>query len=575
MSSISNRSNNELQTAAMSDKLYNVGMYLRLSRENTEYDGHESMSLENQEAMLSKFISMMPGWVEKRIYIDNGASGGNFNRQGFRDMMEDIRNGVINLVLVQDLSRFGRNYLETGQYLEEELPALGCRFVALADGVDTADGENDIMPFLNAMNDYYLKNISDRIKSVFVAKAQAGHKLTGSAPYGFIRNPDNHTMLIVDEYAAGVVKRIFEMRANGLGYGKIVSALNQDNVPPPRLYYYLRQGKEPTDKCGKLWQIHAIPKILRDEVYLGHTVSMKYTRNYRNSKNKRRNEDEWLKVTGTHTAIIDTALWDKVQEVNKQLSKHVENARPRQASLFSGKIFCADCKVPMTPFSQKKEGKHTKHERRTTYACKTYHVSGRQSCSRHSINEDVLKKIVLNNIQSHASVIALDEQRMTADLHKRLVGDFSSDRADTQKQLGQLKQTLHNLDLKLEQLYEDKITGDITAETFAKLAATAEAERADISDKVTMLEQGTQEAKARLGDIQNWIRLIKENAAVSDVDRNLIDTLIERVDIGESRIEDGVKVQDVGIVYKFVGNLFAIPNAAEAAKEDVRNGKTA
>ena len=553
--SASKNSNGRLQTA---DKLYNVGMYLRLSRENSDYDGHESMSLENQEAMLSKFVGMMPGWVEKRTYVDNGASGGNFNRQGFRDMMEDIRNGIINLVLVQDLSRFGRNYLETGRYLEEELPALGCRFVALADGVDTADGENDIMPFLNAMNDYYLKNISDRIKSVFVAKAQAGHKLTGTAPYGFIRNPENHTMLIVDEYAARIVKRIFEMRADGLGYGKIVAALNQDEIPPPRLYYYLRHGKEPTDKCGKIWQIHVISNIVRDEVYLGHTVSLKFKRNYRNSKSKLKNPDEWLKIPDTHTAIVDTATWDKVQEVNKQLAKRVENARPRQASLFSSKIFCADCNVPMMPNSEKKQGKKTKGERTNRYSCKTYHVSGRQSCTRHSIREDVLQGIILNNIRTHAAAITIDEGRMTADLHRKLVGDFSSDRADAQKQLGKLKQTLYNLDLKLEQLYEDKITGAITAETFTKLAATAEAERADISNKVAMLEQGTQEAKARLNDIQNWIRLIKENAAVNEIDRNLIDTLIERVEIGESRVESGVKVQDVGIVYNFVGNPFAI-----------------
>ena len=205
----------------MSDKLYNVGIYIRLSRENTAYADGDSMSIENQQSILSKVISMMPGWVETRTYIDNGASGGNFNRRGFRDMMTDVRNGDINLVLVHDLSRFGRNYLESGKYLEEELPSLGCRFVALTDGIDTDTGENDIMPFLNAMNDYYLKNISDRIKAVFHAKAKDGQKLTGTAPYGYMRNPDDNTRLIVDDYAAAVVRRIFEMRADGMGYTKI------------------------------------------------------------------------------------------------------------------------------------------------------------------------------------------------------------------------------------------------------------------------------------------------------------------------------------------------------------------
>ena len=537
----------------MTDRLYNVGMYLRLSRENTAYDGHDSMSLENQEAMLSKFIAMMPGWVEKRTYIDNGASGGNFNRQGFRDMMEDIRGGVINLVIVQDLSRFGRNYLETGKYLEEELPALGCRFVALMDGIDTADGENDIMPFLNAMNDFYLKNISDRIKSVFEAKAKAGHKLTGTPPYGYMRSPEDKTRLVVDEYAAGVVKRIFEMRAEGLGYGKIVCALNGGNIPPPRLHYCQRQNREPSATCSTTWQLHSIPTMLRDEHYLGHTVSLKYTRSYRSSKIKYRNESEWLKIPGTHTAIIGRDLWDKAQEVNAKQAKWVENAREPQTYLFSGRIFCGDCKVIMMPHSEKRYRDKDSGERRNTYSCKTYHVSGRQKCSRHSINEEALKTIVLKNIQRHADSIMLDEERMTADLHKKLIGGITVDKADTQKQLRELKQTLHNLDLKLEQIYEDKITGVISVDTFAKLAAKTEAERNGIADRVCLLEQSAIETKARLGDIQNWINLIKENASVADVDRSLLDTLIERVEIGESKVEDGVKMQDVTIIYRFVG----------------------
>jgi len=157
-------------------------MYIRLSTESTAYRGEESMSIENQKAILSKFIAMMPGWVEKRMYIDNGATGGNFNRKGFQDMMEDVRSGVINLVLVKDLSRFGRNYLESGKYLEEIFPSLGCRFVALDDGVDTETGENDIVSFYNAMNDFYLKNISDRIKNNPVPRFRPLHFTAKPAP---------------------------------------------------------------------------------------------------------------------------------------------------------------------------------------------------------------------------------------------------------------------------------------------------------------------------------------------------------------------------------------------------------
>jgi len=253
------------------DKLYNVGSYIRLSNDSVAFRKDESQSIENQKFMLSKFISVMPGWIEQKYYIDDGFSGGTFDRPAFSEMMEDVKQGKINLVLVKDLSRFGRNYLEAGKYLEEELPSYGCRFVSLAEGIDTETGEDDIVPFLNAMNDHYLKNLSDRIKSVLTAKAKNGQKLSGFAPYGYVRSPENHTKLIIDEYAAEVVKRIFELRADGSGYAKIANILNEDGILPPRLYYYLSQNREPV-RATKIWYTPTVRSILQNEVYVGNIV---------------------------------------------------------------------------------------------------------------------------------------------------------------------------------------------------------------------------------------------------------------------------------------------------------------
>lgn len=537
----------------MTDKLYNVGMYIRLSRENTAYTGEDSMSIENQQAILSKFISIMPGWVEMRIYIDNGASGGNFNRQGFQDMMTDVRNGVINLVLVQDLSRFGRNYLESGKYLEEELPSLGCRFVALADGIDTETGENDIMVFLNAMNDNYLKNLSDKIKAVFHAKAKDGQKLTGTAPYGYMRNPDDHTRLIVDEYAAGVVKRIFEMRSDGLGYGRIVKALNSEEIPPPRLYYYLRQNREPSKTCSRQWQLHAIPTMLRDEHYLGNTVSFKYSRSYRSGKSKSRDKDDWLKTLDTHEAIIDSSLWETVQKVNAELCKWVENARKPRPSLFSGKIVCEDCKVSMMPHSDKKS--RDSDERRNSYSCKSYHRTGRTECSRHAISEVPLKKIVLDDIRRQAELISLDEDGMLQRLREKLTAGYVSERTDSLTERRDLKQELHSLGLRIEQLYGDKVSGIITAEIFTEMIGKTEIRRQEVENRLTILEQTETEVKTKVGDIQRWVRMIKEKSAALDVDRDLLEALVDRIEVGESKTENGEKIRDVWIYYKFVGRV--------------------
>ena len=553
----------------MSDKLYNVGMYIRLSKESTAYAGENSMSIENQQAMLSKFISMMPGWVEKRAYIDDGVTGGHFNRQGFQDMMADVRSREVNLILVQDLSRFGRNYLEAGRYLEEELPALGCRFVALADGIDTENGENDILPFLNAMNDYYLKNISDRIKIVFEAKAKNGHKPSGTAPYGYIRDPDDHTRLAVDEYASKVVRRIFEMRAEGMGYGKIVAVINGENIPPPRRYYCQKQNREPLTACRDAWSLHSIRNIVKNEQYLGITVSYKFKRSYRSGKSRKTAEDEQLKIPGTHTPIIDQDLWDKAQRVSAGFRQTVKNARKPQRSLFTEKLFCSDCGIIMMPHSWKKSQKND--ERMKAYSCKTYHVTGRTKCSRHGISEAPLKQIVLDHIRKQAEIIRLDEDGMLKKLREELIAGYTADEADVTAERRSLKQGLHTIDLLIEQLYEDKITGVITAERFRQIADKTETRRREIEDRLTAMEQTEKEAKTKLGDIQSWVRLIKEKSVLEDVDRDLLETLIERIVVGEATKENGVKMQDVWIYYKFVG-LVDAPTPGESRLK-VNNGK--
>lgn len=240
-------------------KCYNVGAYLRLSIKDTDYK-EDSQSIESQQQMLSQFIGMMPGWIEKRFYIDNGFSGGNFQRPAFQEMMEDARCGFINLLLVKNLSRFGRNYLEAGNYLENELPQLGCRFVSLLDNVDTENGENDIIPFINGLNDYYLKNLSDRIKSVLTAKAKTGQYLSGETPYGYMRDSENHTHLVIDEYAADIVKKIYDMRLSGMGYYSIARLLNENEITPPRLYYYNRQNRQPPKNSINMWQQQIVKK---------------------------------------------------------------------------------------------------------------------------------------------------------------------------------------------------------------------------------------------------------------------------------------------------------------------------
>jgi len=261
-----------------------------------------------------------------------------------------------------------------------------------------------------------------------------------------------------------------------------------------------------------------------------------------------------MKTPDTHEAIIDVELWDKVQKVNERLSKTVENRRVPRPSLFSGKIFCSDCKTPMTFYSGKKE--ILKDGRVTncgSYACKTHVVTGFAKCSWHRVYENPLKKIVLDNIRRQAESFQLDEAAMLQKLREKLIGVYSADKATLTAEQHGLKQELHSIDLMVDNLYEDKITGAITAEHFSQLAGKTETRRREVEDRLVAIEKTESQAKTKLGDIQKWIRLIRENAIIEAVDRALLEALIDRVEIGESSKENGVKKQDVWIYYKFVG----------------------
>ncbi|MCL2618047.1 MAG: recombinase family protein [Defluviitaleaceae bacterium] len=349
----------------MSGKLYNVGVYIRLSQADKRAD--ESVSVENQRAMLSQFVSHMPNWILARTYVDEGVSGGNFDRKGFRRMMEDVRGGIINLVLVKDLSRFGRNYLEAGRYIEEELPTCGCRFVALCDNIDTETGDNDILPFLNVMNDFYLRDCSERVKAGIRARAQDGRKLSGVAPYGYVRKPDDRSRLAVDEAAATIVRRIFTLRADGLGYTAIAGILNRDGVAAP---------------VASIWATRTVKLMLNNEVYIGNTVSLKRgTRSYRDSRTFLRDEREWVRADNTHAPIIERPLWNNVQQMNLAARAKMANARAPRPNLFAGLLVCRDCGMKM-------------NRAKNLYHCSTYRRSGNAACSKHEILEGELKKVI-------------------------------------------------------------------------------------------------------------------------------------------------------------------------------------
>ena len=533
------------------NKLYNVGAYVRLSVDSASYD---SDSVENQKSMLSKFITMMPGWVETKYYVDDGATGGNFNRKGFQEMISDARNGIINLVLVKDLSRFGRNYLEAGHYLEDVLPSLGCRFVSLMENIDTEGGENDIMPFLNAMNDYYLKNHSDRIRSIMAAKAKDGQKISGHAPYGFRRSPIECTRLIIDEYSAGIVRRIFDMRKQGVGFYTIAKTLNTEGILPPMKYYLTTAGRDDSHVKSHTWRSCYFNEMTKNELYIGNAVQFeKMIVSHRDKREVSRPADEHIRVDGAFPAIIDRETWDAVQSVNKQASERFAKKRAPEQRLFTGLLFCGDCGAKMVSIKDRRSGKKWGQEYHVSYLCGKYHTTATGECTRHSVSEAPLSKLISERLEVLIEQVRLDEKAVIKILTDKLVGDMTAGKAQRRQERNSLRQRIHKLEFTITKLYEDRVTGTLSSDTSAALIKKNEAERQESEKRLSLLEASEQEAVAKLGDIKKWVRLIKQKSTFDTVDRDLLDSLIDRIEIGEGRKVNGVKEQDIRIYFKFIG----------------------
>lgn len=541
----------------MANKVYRVGAYVRLSVESTSI---ESDSIDNQTTMLSKFIAMMDGWIEVKFYVDDGFSGGTFQRPAFLEMIEDVRQGKVNLILVKDLSRFGRNYLEAGAYLEDILPSLGCRFVAIHDGVDTEDGENDIVPFLNAMNDYYIKNHSDRIRSVMAAKAHAGQKVSGHAPYGYRRCEVENTKLVIDEYSAGIVRRIFEMRSEGKGGSLIAQALNAEGVLPPRLYYKNHVANHAHATKAKVWLPSSILRIVKNELYIGNAVQLQRKINsYRDKRMQMRSEDEWVRLDGIFPAIIDMETWEAVQKVNEANSINIPQTG--EIHLFSKLLRCADCGSVMARNNSKSSytsiitGEKTIYGTYANYFCRHYTNTARGECSMHSISEIHLSQVIFEQLKILLDSVRVSEEAVVNALTKQLIGEHQLSLAERKKEGLALRKRIKKLETAIATLYEAYVTQQTADSTFSKSIQQYETERLDCENRLAIIEASEQKDVVTVENIQKLTQSAREFLGITEISRSLLEALVEKIDIGEAEVVDGIKKQDITIHYKFIGQV--------------------
>ncbi len=505
-----------------------------------------------EHEILSKFV-MLNGWIEVKTYQDDGYSGGNFQRPGFLEMLEDARHGLINLILVKDLSRLGRDFVEVGRYTDVIFPSLGCRFVSVLDCLDSEGDNTDMLHFRSLMNDYHLKDLSSKVKSVLHAKKKSGQYLAAYAPYGYRKSEEDKHKLVIDGESAAVVRQIFQMRQSGMAYGKIAAALNEKGILPPRWYWAVHYGNG-SCKYSRLWAYATVRSLLNDDVYAG-TLTQNYTgsRSYKDKTMIRKPESEWISHEGAHEAIIGPELWEAVQKINQAAKQISANNTPPQASLFTGKLVCADCGHPLVAARETQRRKNGTVKHYTSYFCSRFATTGHSICSWHRIFEISLKNLVLSEIRAHGKAVAADEAAVLDKLKQHIQSASAAQQEDYRQEISRLRRRLEELEQITAKLYEDKVSGAISGDSFSVLIQKNEQERIQKSERLDSLLAGERKAQQDIANIHQWAGTIRQYLDLQELNREIIEELIDRIEVGERTIIDGQRHQDIKIYYRFVG----------------------
>jgi len=525
---------------------YNVGIYERLSRED-EREG-DSVSIQTQDQILRKHVAEQ-GWNLVEVYVDDGYTGGNFKRPALERMIKDAKSGRINLILVKDLSRFGRNYIEFGQYTDYLFPSIGCRFVALHDGVDTIRDDNEIMPFKNLFNEYFLRDCSKKAKNAKRSMAERGKFIGSYAPYGYKLSGDDQRTLVVDEAVAGIVQRLFHLRSQGIGARSIASALNLDGILPPSAYRgaYTR-GRKDEPK----WNGNTVASIYSNEVYIGNIISRKTeTLSYKSNIRLDRDEEDMIRFDQMHEPLIDSETWDACIRVS-QRNCRAKATKTGESRLFSGLLYCADCGHALTSQADTARSGN----RYYYYRCGKYSSCGKSACTSHGISERVLSGLVLDDLQAQLTGSSeLSDEEISQMIAKSRRKSLEDSIASDQEQARTLRYRLEELDNVICSLYEDKALGRIPAGAYVSMAGKYQEEQETRREQLRQLESRLAQADNTDESASRFFSLAKQYLYAEDLTREMTTRLLDKIVIGEKTVIDERRVQSVEIYYRFIGHI--------------------
>ena len=538
-------------------KIKYTALYERLSRDD-EMQG-ESNSIVNQKRYLEEYAQAQ-GFKNIRHFTDDGYSGTNFKRPGFQEMIAAIEAGEIDVVCVKDLSRFGRDYLKVGFYTEIMFPEKGVRFIAINNSVDSANPtENDFTPFLNIMNEWYAKDTSNKIRAIFRSRMQDGKRCSGAIPYGYKRDPEDKNHLLIDEEAAKVVRRIYQMVIDGMGSQAIANQLTADNVLIPSAYLEQSEHGESRnhsyhDPCR--WNCTAVSYILDKQEYMGHTVLGKtICENFKAKKRRKARPDELIIFENTHEPIIDAETWHLVQKLRRRTRRKLANGS--YSHRLSGLVYCADCGKRLSyssPQSQHRPDGKT-YDADSSFRCPTY-KSMYGECTMHYIKSSTLDKLVDEAVRKIARYVLRNEQAFLEQVRVLTSADQKQTQSEDKKELVNIKKRIAELDNYIKRLYEGNASGKIPDRQFEKLMAQYDSEQQELEERVKEIEASIHEIQQESENGQQFVRLVQKYRDLTEIDQTALNEFIDKVVVHEAtggRTAD--RSQQIDIYFNFIGQF--------------------
>lgn len=544
-----------------------AALYCRLSRDDgTE---SESNSIGNQKKLLSQKAKEM-GLTDTKYYVDDGYTGTNFNRPGFQQLIDDIEIGLVSVVMVKDLSRLGRDYVSVGNYTDSYFPEHNVRFIAVNDAIDSDEGESEIAPFKNILNEMYARDISKKIRSSHRLRGSMGEPLS-QPPYGYMKSPENKKKWIIDPEAATVVKSIFKMCLDGKGNETIARELQENEVLIPMAYWRskgLNRGGKKTQTNPYKWCKTTVQKILSQQEYCGDIINFKtYSKSFKNKTRYENSKENWAVFKDVNEPIIDRETFETVQKFISKTKRRASKKENGERSIFNGLIYCGDCHSKMRYHTS------TSNKEIHYFTCSDNKVDYRGKCpGRHYVRADALEEVVKLELRRLVEMLEIDESYFAQLLLRKNDEEREKDKKFLGSELQKAIARSNTVSQLYEKLYEDNVIGKVSDEWFVELSHKYEKERMDLKAKIADTRYKIEELKNTNSEYEKFISAIRRFMQMDNLTSPLLRELIDHIDIFETEGTGKGRTQRIVIYYRFIGYI-ELPNTTKQTHiADTRKG---